>query len=671
MGADAASAAQTVMSLTATLALLAAAQFPALDGQFDVALGTLGLTRGTATFDPVTLPFYRQGEFETTLSKSLHADPWRTPYLLDMAEKRLEVSTGQPAGVIEVAGWLAGGGARRSLLGDPVAQAAQAASQPGALVAVLGRYKEAGLIKGSVPAPTGVPREVQTAAALVLQVALDTIGFRRAAFAGSDVASELRREQTVVEDEPAEAFSRRLRAYRSAEPEYLWAGAQDVGAAVAQAESLLRTVGESERYAFEVATEWGRVVLRGGASDSHDGAATLLLVDTSGDDTYLNQPATQSATNWLSVVIDTRGNDRYVSDPTLVDGRVADWPSRGRARGQAGPCSAFYGLAFLVDSAGDDVYRSHRSAFGSAVFGVAYLLDREGNDEYEAYADAQGFGKFGIGVLEDLAGNDRYTGFQQVQACGLTRGVGLLLDRAGDDRYVALDSVIDFPSPQSAEHNVSLAQGAGYGLRGDYLTGKSLAGGIGWLSDGGGDDQYSCGVFGQGTGYWQGVGVLRDKSGKDTYTGVWYVQGASAHFAVGVLMDGLGDDTYTATMNMAQGAGHDFGFGFLWDGDGRDKYTAPNLSLGAGNANGIGIFVEGAGDDTYASSGISLGQASEGQKGSMREECLTLGVFMDLGGQDTYPEAFAFARNGARQANWTDRRTDAARSQGGVFWDRN
>ena len=51
------------------------------------------------------------------------------------------------------------------------------------------------------------------------------------------------------------------------------------------------------------------------------------------------------------------------------------------------------------------------------------------------------------------------------QALGGMRGCGLLVDGAGDDRCEANDSDTRYPSLQTAEHNVSLAQGAGFGRR--------------------------------------------------------------------------------------------------------------------------------------------------------------------------------------------------------------
>ena len=512
---------------------------------------------------------------------------------------------------------------------------------------------------------------MRQAAALVAYAAMDAVRYRRAAFANViDLHEAFDREITVqpTEDNP-QVYQELVSFYRSVEMHYLYAAAQDMARAVSKAMAMAQAVSADEQYGFEIATSWGRIVLSGGGDSDHDGEGTMLIIDTGGNDRYINAASNQSTNNWISVCIDTHGNDLHLSNRALANVNLADWPDRGKGRAKPGPASATFGLSYLIDAEGSDIYRTHRSGLGSATFGVAMLIDMAGADTYDAYADAEGYGKFGLGVLEDHAGDDRYLGFTQVQGVGITAGVGALIDRDGDDEYIANDTVIDFPSPQSAEHNVSRAQGAGYGWRSDYLTGHSLSGGVGILYDQAGDDEYECAVFGQGTGYWESIGILWDEKGDDYYHGLWYVQGGAAHYAIAYLEDLEGRDTYVADMNMAQGAGHDFSIGYLIDRSGNDAYAAPNLSLGAGNANGIGIFVDFLGDDAYTTSGTTLGKANPSTQGSIRERALCLGVFMDLAGKDTYPSLLTWAKDGARTANWTTKGPYPAESQVGVFWD--
>ncbi|MCH7904221.1 MAG: hypothetical protein IH944_06590 [Armatimonadetes bacterium] len=661
----------TNLILIATVGISAVQAPTILDNDFAIALGAAGLTANTAVFDPEMLAIYAQGEFATPLYRVCHTEPWRTPFYLGMYRRALKVTAGDPAATLSTASRMIGLGSRRSLLGNPIAQAEERIKVEKPLRAALTKMKAQGLIVGAIPSADDVPFEVRSAAALVLEVALDAIKYRRASFSDiDDIALEYSRVLAVEAEADPQAYKALVDLYRTVEMKYLLAASQDLAAAVQKAQSKAQVVSASESYGYRVSTVWGEIVLTGGDDSMHEDNPTLLLIDTGGSDTYLNVPSNASSTNWLSVVIDTHGSDSYLSDLALKQIAVPDWDGRKDGQRELGPGAAAFGVTFLVDSLGDDLYRTHRTGLGSAVFGASMLIDMDGNDVYDAYTSAQGFGRFGVGVLEDLAGDDSYSGFMQVQGVGLTAGFGAVIDRAGDDTYVANDTVIDMPSAQSAEHNFSMAQGAGFGVRSDYLTGHSLSGGVGLLYDIKGSDSYSCAVFGQGTGYWQALGMLWDDAGDDKYYGMWYVQGASAHFGLGYLEDKAGADEYIAVMNMAQGAGHDFGTGYLIDRGGNDTYRAPNLSLGAGNANGIGIFYDAAGDDVYESRGTTLGKANAATKGSIRERALCLGVFIDMSGVDTYPDGTPWARNGVKTASWTDRAPTPAESQLGVFWDK-
>lgn len=660
------------MNIVLFAAALTALQSAPFESDVELALGTVGLSGKTAVFDEGMLKLFRYGEFTSPFYDACLENPWRTPFLADSVRREIASQAGRPSDTLNSGGRLVGFGTRRTLIGNPNAAQEAEAKKPGAMAAVLAQMAKDQKLAGPVPDLASVPAEVKQAAALILSVLPRALEYRRVGTAGlGDLPAAYRKLAAPNSNGGQGAeFDAVRRLYRGVELRDLAAGAHDVLLAVQAATTILATVPASARYDVEVPTVWGVIRLTGGGDTRHPARPTLLIIDTGGDDLYLGAPTNAGPFNWCSVVIDTGGNDRYLSDPALETTPLAQFAGRKEGRLTPGPGGALLGYAILFDLAGDDLYRSHLPGIGSGRLGVGVVFDREGKDEYDGYQDAQGFGMFGAGILEDGAGDDRYRGFTQVQGIGQTAGFGLLVDRSGQDVYEANDTDIDFPSPQSAEHNVSMSQGAGNGRRGDYLDGHSLAGGVGVLFDQAGDDLYTCGVFGQGVGYWMGVGMLWDDEGNDRYSGQWYVHGAAAHFAVGYLEDGKGDDRYTSPMNMAQGAGHDFSLGVLIDRAGNDRYSAPNLSLGAGNANGIGWFVDFGGDDTYESSGITLGRAAEAAKGTLRSRALCLGVFMDLGGQDTYPGAATWAKNGARTANWTDKGPTSSESQVGVFWDR-
>lgn len=663
-----------MINLIANIALTAslASYPPSLDNDFETALGTAALTRESARFDPGILGFFKESEFSTPLYRSGHENPWRIPFLVDSWKRQLRASVGDPAETVSTAGRMIGLGTRRSLLGNPIQSAIDAGVKNGALRSTLENYKKRGLLTGAIPDLGSVPSQAQEAAAVVLQVALQSIPYRRAAFQSApDYAKYFDRAvKDQIESADPEQNKSDLEFFRSVDLRYLFAAGSDLAGGAKHAQVVCSSIDVQAKYRVEVGTYWGKVVLSGGTNDTYnDPGGYLMILDTGGSDTYINSPTNRTPTNWCSVVVDSGGNDAYLSDPTLAKTPVAEFAKR-RTTGGYGPGGALCGVSVLLDSAGNDQYRSHRPGLGAAFMGVSYLEDSTGDDSYDGYSDTQGSGRFGIGILDDWRGKDTYSCFTNGQGFAGVSGLGLILDRLGDDEYAANTTLIDFPSPQSAQQNVSMAQGAATGRRADYVDGHSLSGGVGILIDEDGSDKYQCGVFGQGVGYWEGVGLLCDEGGDDTYNGVWYVMGASAHFGIGYLEDSGGNDTMNATTNMALGAGHDFGVGMVLNVGGQDKYNAPNLSLGAGNANGIGAFFDSSGDDSYVTTGITLGKAAESQKGSLRERAICLGVFFDAGGNDAYPSSIPWAGNNKRVPNWTDRRTDARESQVGVFWDR-
>ncbi len=404
-------------------------------------------------------------------------------------------------------------------------------------------------------------------------------------------------------------------------------------------DSMLKLLESEVPASFDVDTPLGKVTIAGNEANTHFCQSQLLIIDTEGDDTYTGWVAGNSGfDNPFSVAIDIAGNDVYKTDFNHHN-------NCGSGR---------FGVGVLVDVAGDDIYNSVECSQGFGGFGVGALIDKSGNDSYSSIFTSQGSAEFGLGLLQDFEGNDVYGCYFASQGFGFTQGVGLLQDRAGNDTYVANDTDIILPSAQSDKHNTSMSQGAGYGLRMEFDNGHSMSGGCGILQDMEGDDTYSCGVFGQGVAYWHGMGVLSDYNGNDTYNGTWYVQGASAHFGIAYFQDRSGDDTYQATMATSIGVGHDTSLGYHIDLGGNDTYNCwrteekdgketkvpSGLVVGCGNNNGMGFLVNVGGDDYYDVAGSpSLGMYGGPmpcQGSFMREGMINIGVFLEIGGKDTY-----------------------------------
>ncbi len=612
-----------------------AAQTPYEDTSgFDRAAAAAGLTRADLAVDLDYMRLYGGDDYALPLYWTMQHDPWRIPALSDaVAHGALERTT--LVRQISAMSLLTTHGSRRAWLEQPLddAKKQMATGDPlyGALLALrteCGKAPTAAEKDALQQKTAAVPLSIAKPVALIIYGTLLSLTWYDQALAP---VRRLPNADKLLAGFPDDYVGDTVKpelqqVLDTLDFAYLYAGAQDLADALDQALPMLHTARPELTKSVSIETPLGSIVLSGpGANDHTPDAGAFLIIDANGDDKYTAGGGADGPQHPVGILIDLGGNDKYAAAD-------AKRPTFGAAR---------LGYGFLIDDEGNDEYTAQKNSQGSGSGGVGALLDTAGNDRYSLVEHGQGAGSFGLGLLWDKDGSDTYSVYQLGQGFGFTLGVGFLVDHLGNDRYVANDTDIKFPSAQSDQHNGSLSQGFGFGLRADFSDGHSLAGGIGVLVDGTGDDFYSCGVFGQGGGYWYGVGILADLKGKDSYHGIWYVQGACAHFAVGVLFDaGEGDDTIEATMNMAQGAGHDFSSGFLFNAAGNDIYKAPNLSLGAGNANGAGYFWEVSGADTYQSSGTTLGSAShasELKEANFRHSSRTIGVFLDQGGTDTYP----------------------------------
>jgi hypothetical protein len=405
-----------------------------------------------------------------------------------------------------------------------------------------------------------------------------------------------------------------LRLLRDVDLTALVQGGQELARAMDRATALLAKV-PADRFEFAWDTPIGAIAFNGTQDNVYGAGPYLLIIDTGGNDRYASGAATTSATHPIALLLDLAGDDVY------------------EAKGGPAFGAGILGYGFLFDAAGNDVYKADHLACGTGSFGVGILLDRGGKDRYEIDRVGQGAAFCGIGVLSDLTGDDEYHCFKEAQGFGGTRGCGVLVDREGNDLYDANDTKIRYPSPQDNKHNTSLAQGCSFGRRDHPGEGNSLAGGVGILIDGKGDDRYRCGVFGQGVSYWYGLGMLVDLDGDDTYEGIWYCQGSAAHYGVGALCDLGGNDKYRTKLTMGQGAAHDYSIAWLHDAAGNDTYECPSNCMGFALYNGIGILWDEAGDDTYKTGGPAFGATGETRPGG-----LCLGMFLDEGGVNVFPK---------------------------------
>jgi len=386
------------------------------------------------------------------------------------------------------------------------------------------------------------------------------------------------------------------------------------------------------------ATKIGTIMVIGN-DDGFTPSRGALIVNLEGNSKYREYKTVErNYENLVTTIVDVSGNDDY-----------------GDADSVAEYGCGLFGLNAVFDLEGNDTYECKESGIGSGWFGTGLVMDYSGDDRYITHKSwGQGAAHAGVGALIDLAGNDEYRYGDQSQGLGSTLGVGLLLDATGDDKYLHTEEVRKAAHDPERDFNVepaaSLSQGCGFGRRADFSDGHSLAGGIGIMIEGDGNDEYEgLGRFAQGTGYWWGLGILEDYCGDDIYNGYWYAQGASAHFAIGCHVDLKGNDKYNNDFARSQflGNGRDGSLAVFIDGSGDDYYIVCDRSAGVGDLNGIGWFWDKDGDDYYK---IQTGQGftktpvigaattQSGLERTFRAVMKSIGVFVDTGGNDTYDD---------------------------------
>ena len=361
-------------------------------------------------------------------------------------------------------------------------------------------------------------------------------------------------------------------------------------------------------------------VVGGGDSNRYNMDLIAAVFDTGGNDAYTFSAPPPGL---YQIIIDVSGDDVYESSADL-----------------AGPAAAVFSVSLLNDRAGNDRYVSHRQGgIAAGLFGVAILIDDAGADRYVNDTPdagwAEGIGFYGAGVLIDRAGDDRYEAQILAQGVGGPRGVGIIVDGAGNDTYTANGP--DFPSRYGTPGVFAgLSQGFGLGIRG------YSAGGVGAIYDLAGDDIYSVGEFGQGTGYFQALGILHDVAGNDRYLGSRYAQGSAAHQAAGILLDDAGADSYTCPGPAAQGAAWDMSVAMLIDRSGDDTYSAAGLSQGSAAQQAVAIHIDLDGRDVHSCVGACLGRSSDNAYHHDADKLFNFSASIDRGGRiDQYPEPFS------------------------------
>jgi HEAT repeat protein len=389
----------------------------------------------------------------------------------------------------------------------------------------------------------------------------------------------------------------------------LLAAFENLSRAVDSAVADLRTSTFTEEFQFETDAPLGKIICGGAGRNAYTNEA-FLIIDTGGDDIYLNSAggANGLVGRPISIVIDLGGNDQFISRQSFSQG------------------AGVFGIGILAALGSNCTFAAKHQSQGAGFFGCGLLVTGQGKQTFEADTFCQGAGMFGAGILWQRSGDTTYRACEMAQGFGGTSGFGLLLDRSGNDLYYAGGKEACGWLPG---HYFSLAQGFGYGMR------PFAGGGIGVLCDLKGDDRYIADVYGQGASYWYSTGLLLDAEGSDFYQAYQYCQGAGIHLSTGALIDWSGDDQYSAYA-ICQGGAHDYGVGMLIDRAGNDRYDAVSTAQGSGINNSFAMLLDRAGDDFYAGRDPKQSQAA-GHNGGKREYG-SVALLLDLAGNDVYSQ---------------------------------
>lgn len=383
----------------------------------------------------------------------------------------------------------------------------------------------------------------------------------------------------------------------------IWAAGLAVQAATERAYTQLKDANEPVTGKIRLQIGGLPVVVAGQGNDPHDEVDARITIDLGGDDTYTGRHA--AGIGYSSVLVDVDGNDHYdVPDLSLGVGVM--------------------GVGCALDGGGSDNVETASLSLGAGLGGVGVFYKRGGHDTYRSSVLCQGFGFQGMGLLVDTAGDDVYRAKLLAQGAGRTDGFGWLVDKQGRDIYEAGGLSVNAPLFEDVHY--SFAQGFGNGFRED--SGGS-AGGIGLLTDHQGDDHYLGETYCQAASYWYSLGSLYDVRGNDSYTAHHYAQASAMHLTSAFLFDLAGHDAYLVKYGAAQAIGHDYGVAWLFERSGGDIYASRDARPGTGVANGLGVCLDFAGDDTYTSS-PAFGREDRSMP--------SMGVFLDAGGSDRYPE---------------------------------
>ncbi len=281
--------------------------------------------------------------------------------------------------------------------------------------------------------------------------------------------------------------------------------------------------------------------------------------------------------------------------------------------------------ALHISVGGHNQYRGKNFVQGSGFLGVGVLADFGGNSTFQAESYAQGAGFFGVGLLMNLGKNNRYAIDFFGQSCA-TFGASLMWNKAGHNRYSASESMAQAASStlgiaflvDDHGHNIyqagsasntgkadihfcGIGQGGSTGVRYDpWNAHPSLYGGVSFLYNGGGHNEYIASCYAQGSAYFLGLGILVNVGGHNHFYAETDSQGQGLHLAAGLVFLEGGHNRFHGGWG-SLGVGADRSVGMVINTGGHNSFQGTVQSLGsARKPKALGVFIDLQGNNVYA-----------------------------------------------------------------------
>ncbi|MBA3720944.1 MAG: HEAT repeat domain-containing protein [Parachlamydiaceae bacterium] len=344
-------------------------------------------------------------------------------------------------------------------------------------------------------------------------------------------------------------------------------------------------------------------------STIHENADFFL--DLGSNNTFYNNAGGTEGTRAAALHISMEGNNNYIGN-RFVQG------------------CGFLGVGVLANFKGNNSFKANSYSQGAAFFGVALLMNLEGNNHYEIDFFGQSASLFGSSLLWNKNGHSQYLAHAgMAQAASSTLGTSFLVDNIGNSSFEA------GISGKGGTRFCGIGQGGSIGTRFSPWRGNpSFYGGVSFLYNGSGQNNYKNSWYSQGSAYFLGAGILVNDEEKGNYFAEVDSQGQGLHLAAGLLMQYGSNANFNGGWGSTGVAG-DRSLGMLINFGSNNLFKGPSMCIGtARKPRAFGVFIDLGGNNSYSFENESCANI---QKPESPLEWPTA-LFLHIGNKNNYPQ---------------------------------